>query len=136
MFVTYRTKIDLWLAALIVVALGTSSVAVVLAAIAEGDQWLIPVLLAPILLVWALSWPTTYTLTESELVVRSGLIRWRIALSDITGCRPTRSPLSSPAWSLDRLRIDYGRGKWIMISPSYRDRFVADLEARVGRKLS
>jgi hypothetical protein len=42
----------------------------------------------------------------------------------------TRNPLSSPAMSLDRLRIEYGQGKAIMISPEPRAEFLRQLEHR------
>jgi hypothetical protein len=38
--------------------------------------------------------------------------------------------LTSPAFSLDRLRIEYGRGRWIMISPRDKDGFLRELEVR------
>lgn len=73
---------------------------------------------------------THYTLTDSTLQVRSGPFRWRIPLSEINGIEHTRSPLSSPALSLDRLQISYGRGSLLMISPRDRDAFMRELAAR------
>ncbi|HEY2773132.1 MAG TPA: PH domain-containing protein [Candidatus Binatia bacterium] len=72
---------------------------------------------------------TRYTLTDEELRIRSGPFRWTIALRSIRRVTPTRNPLSSPALSLDRLRIDYD-GRSIMISPLYRGRFVDELKER------
>jgi hypothetical protein len=43
--------------------------------------------------------------------------------------------LSSPALSLDRLKIDYSDARSIMISPEDRERFLADLKSR-GVKMS
>jgi hypothetical protein len=43
---------------------------------------------------------------------------------------PTRNPLSSPALSLDRLRIEYGQGRAIMISPADKGPFLRALEER------
>jgi hypothetical protein len=42
----------------------------------------------------------------------------------------TRSPLSSPALSLDRIRIDYGKGKSVMISPLNKADFLLELQSR------
>jgi hypothetical protein len=78
---------------------------------------------------WVLA-TTDYTVTGHELRVRSGPFRWRIRIDDIRGVAPTRSPLSSPALSLDRLRIDYGTGNAIMISPRDRDAFLRTLAER------
>jgi hypothetical protein len=61
------------------------------------------------------------------LVVRSGPFKWCIPIADITSITPTSNPLSSPALSLDRLRIEYGRGHLLMISPRDKEQFVRDL---------
>ena len=59
-----------------------------------------------------------YEITSSKLNVRAGPLRWRITLEDIDEVYPTRSPLSSPALSLDRLLIRYGNGSSVlMVSP-------------------
>lgn len=83
--------------------------------------------------VWTMG-STRYTLTDTELVVQSGPFRWRVTLADITDVRPTHNPLSSPALSLDRLQIAYGKGREILISPEERDEFLRELEARRGKK--
>ena len=77
---------------------------------------------------------TRYILEPDQLLVRSGPFRWRVPIADIVRITPTTNPLSSPALSLDRLRIEYGRGSAIMISPRDKDRFLRDLEElrRVG----
>lgn len=69
---------------------------------------------------------TYYVIDGHTLVIRSSFITWRVPIGEITSVTPTRSALSSPALSLDRLRIRYGR-KQILVSPEERDRFVAML---------
>jgi hypothetical protein len=55
------------------------------------------------------------------------------AVLDITAITPTSNPLSSPALSLDRLRIDYGKGRSVMISPRDKQGFLGAMEsARSG----
>lgn len=79
-----------------------------------------------ILTVLLVSWVyvgTYYVIAENELLVCSGPFRWRIPVAEIHRITPTRSPLSSPALSLNRLRIDYGKGKWILLSPERREEF-------------
>jgi len=71
---------------------------------------------------------TYYVIEGDTLVVRSGFIRWRVPIRQIVSITPTRSPASSPALSLDRLRIDYGH-KSILISPEERERFLAALRS-------
>lgn len=78
---------------------------------------------------WVLT-STRYTLTATDLHVASGPFRWSVPLRDVRAVTPTRNPLSSPALSLDRLRIDYGRRRWLMISPIDKEGLVRELEAR------
>jgi hypothetical protein len=88
-------------------------------------------------ILWTL-YGTRYTLTESTLIVQSGPFRWLIDLEAITEVFPTRNPLSSPACSLDRLHIRYGKSRLgMMISPQDRAGFLQDLVARSpGLKLN
>ena len=46
-------------------------------------------------------------ITDTDLVVRSGPFHWTIPLRSVRSVVPTRNPLSSPAVSLDRLRIEH-----------------------------
>ncbi len=70
-----------------------------------------------------------YTFEGAELRVRASLFRWRIPLAEIDSVEPSRNPLSSPATSLDRLLIHYGK-KRILISPEDRPGFMRTLAAR------
>ena len=81
---------------------------------------------------WVL-YGTGYQVGERELVVRSGPFRWRIPVDAITSITPTTNPISSPACSLDRLRIAYrgARGEHaLLVSPADRLGFLAALAAR------
>lgn len=69
---------------------------------------------------------THYTLDKEVLMVRSGPISWRIPLADIERVKPSRNPLSSPALSMDRLEIRYGK-RSVLISPADREGFLQDL---------
>jgi membrane protein YdbS with pleckstrin-like domain len=84
---------------------------------------------AAVLPIWLLA-TTEYTLSDKELLVVSGPFRWSVPIVDITKVEGTRNPLSSPAFSLDRLSIEYARGKSIMISPLQQERFLLSLQAR------
>ncbi len=98
---------------------------------AELSGWLlIGTGLAVGLFIYWLIHPLHYEITSSKLNVRAGPLRWRIALEDIDEVYPTRSPLSSPALSLDRLliRYEYGNGSnALMISPVDKKAFLKDL---------
>ena len=81
--------------------------------------------------------PIRYGLSDTHLLVRFGICRRRIQLAEIREVHPTHNPLSSPALSLDRLRIRFGPGqtlKAVMISPSDRGRFLDELARKAGLK--
>ena len=81
-------------------------------------------LLAVALPLWLLL-GTFYRIDDEHLRIRSGPFRWTIRLRDITSVRPSRSPISSPALSLDRLEITYGAGQRILVSPRDHGAFIA-----------
>jgi hypothetical protein len=84
---------------------------------------LLPALVLPLWLLLG----TRYQLMAERLLVRCGPFRWRILLAEIRAVTPIRSLLSGPALSLDRLRVDYGRWRSVLISPRDRHAFLADL---------
>jgi Bacterial PH domain len=79
--------------------------------------------------VWTLL-GTYYVIDSTSLVVRSGPFHWTVALRDIRSVQPTRDIRSGPALSFDRLRIEYGAGRVLLISPREKDAFLADLARR------
>ncbi|RXQ99680.1 PH domain-containing protein [Pseudoxanthomonas composti] len=95
---------------------------------AGGLATFLGVLPALVLPLWLLL-DTRYQLTAERLLVRCGPFRWRIALSEIRAVTPTRSLMSGPALSLDRLRVDYGRWRSVLISPRERQAFLDELAA-------
>jgi len=75
---------------------------------------------------------THYTVHDDQLTIACGPVTWTIKLSEITDVAETRSPLSSPALSLDRLRIRYAGRRSIMVSPDDKKAFLA----AIGKSLS
>jgi len=68
---------------------------------------------------------TYYTIEGDVLQVRCGLMmNMKISIATITAITETRDSTSAPAISLDRLRIDYGKGKSILISPKEKRAFI------------
>lgn len=128
----YRSKIDAWLLAVLVLAMAASLfVTLTIFSAASPVAWFLAAVTAGIgigLPSWLLL-STRYTLQPLRLVVQSGPFKWHIEVADITSITPSSNPLSSPALSLDRLRINYGRSSSLMISPRNKDQFVRDLEA-------
>lgn len=81
-----------------------------------------------------LVFPLYYELGETHLFVRSGIQRWRIPYERIEAVEPSRSWLSGPSLSLDRLRIVYRAGshrRSVLISPEPRAVFIQALTERI-----
>ena len=133
----YKSKIDWWIALVLCVP-PTVSLIVVVSLFLDGKQSEIPAAIGAMLLVCGiyvgLIFPMRYGLDNHQLVVRFGICRQRIPLDNILEVRPTRNPLSSPALSLDRLHVQFGKGffKAVMISPADREQFLADLKKNAG----
>lgn len=126
----FRSKIDAWLlvALLVAITMSIHASATVLSA-GPAAWWIVPfiVVLGIGLPLWLLL-GTRYLLRPDQLTIRCGPFTWHVPVSAITSMTPTRNPLSSPALSLDRLRIDYGPGKSVMISPRDKERFIEQVE--------
>jgi hypothetical protein len=86
-----------------------------------------------VFMVWIL-YQIDYTLTDDNLVVRCGPVRYRVPIVRIDSVRPSRNPLSSPAPSLDRLLIKWNDGrKRIIISPARKTEFLRELDMRCAQ---
>jgi hypothetical protein len=135
MATTYRSKIDRSLGVILISSAAISLAAASLVLMQEmPGAALAAIVISAIgtaLPIWLLA-DTQYVIDASTLVIRSGPFRSRIPLKEIRSITPTRSPISSPALSLDRLRIDYGIGRSCMVSPKDRQGFTASLQARAG----
>lgn len=70
---------------------------------------------------------TVYTVTDRGLLVRSGPVRRWADAKLIDRVRPTRTMISAPALSLDRLEVA-GRFGAVVVSPIDRAGFVRALE--------
>lgn len=123
----YRSKIDLWLIALL------GGVTTLLA----WSVWQSGHLLALIAMtIWfailALAiFPCSYTLTDDHLLIRTGVRKRRIAYADIRSVRRSGSILAAPALSLKRVEIRFGRSDAAILSPADREQFMEDVRQRV-----
>jgi hypothetical protein len=82
------------------------------------------IMIAVILFVGWIWFGTGYEVLDDELKIRCGPFRQRIPLKEIKEIKKTRSPLSAPACSLDRIEIQYGKSKRVMISPADKEGFI------------
>ena len=72
-----------------------------------------------------------YWIADSVLHIRASLFRWRIPVDSIISVKPSRSWMSAPALSLDRLEILHKRGT-VWISPRDEEQFLRELEQAQG----
>jgi len=141
----YPSKIDWWLVPLLCIPPTSALIACAVSAIQGSMNDLVIAVAIAILVVGlylGLVFPMRYGISETHLVIRNGMCTQRILLSEISEVHPTHNPLSSPALSLDRIHVQFGKGflKAVMISPADRDRFLDELAQRavlerVGNRL-
>jgi membrane protein YdbS with pleckstrin-like domain len=129
----FPTKVDRWLIVVLAISFAVQVGAAIALLAAPGVPYAIAIALAvlvvPTALVAALSYPTRYELHPDTLVIRSGVVRYRIPYADLRGVEPTRNPLSAPAWSLDRLKLVRAKG-YMLISPDDKPAFLHALSQR------
>ena len=77
---------------------------------------------------------TYYELSEDVLAVHSGPFRWKIQLMSITSIEASQDLRSAPALSLDRLKIVYGAGHIILVSPRDKAAFLAAIRKATGTR--
>ena len=66
---------------------------------------------------------TYYEIDSGSLRIRSGPFRWEIPLEEIRSVTASRSAISSPALSLNRLEIQYGQWQSVLVSPKDMEGF-------------
>ena len=127
----FPSKRDWWIVALIWLGVMVSVVGGIVPLVVTGASFLELVFMAilvvgmDVLMLWVL-YGTGYTITTERLVIRCGPFSFPVTLDGIDSITPTRSPWSSPACSLDRLKIVYGLSQHsIMISPSDKPEFLS-----------
>ena len=134
----FSSKVDGWLVPVLLLTF-VGLVAALIGVLIEPAPWPIRIFTAVMVvlvtfLLISIFRNTWYQVGDTELRIVSGPFRWNIPLEDIVDIKPSRNPLSAPALSMDRLKISYGKRKFMLVSPSNKDGFIAALEqARHGR---
>lgn len=133
----FRSKIDWWLLLIFIVITANIVIKIYeanhLYSLASNFPHLIIYSLV-ILVIWLPIFNTYYVVENNTLVIKSLVFRWKINLNDITQIEPTHNPLSSPALSLDRLKIYYMKNEKIatvMISPKNKEAFLQAINKRL-----
>lgn len=131
-----KSAVDVWVAA---VLLGSALVclwAAIYSMLVGGlVAWIIGVptlLIGTVMPLWMLL-GTVYRLEPEQIVARSGPFRWRVAYRNIRSITRRRELMAGPALSMDRLVIDYGPMRWLIISPRDPEAFQHALEQRLNR---
>ena len=129
----FYSKKDWWMTLIIFGTVAMSVAAVIPLFFEDFNVGSVFIFLVIGLTVWLLLdiYFRTYYLVEEDIVrVVSGPFRWKVPISEITSIRATKSILSSPALSMDRLELKYGKYKFIIISPEDKGRFVEEILKR------
>ena len=125
----YKSKVDWWF--YLAVAGSAIFLAVVIPPkIAAETMSVIGAIVLAVAIVGFPAWlmiSTHYDIAEDELRIRSGPFRWTIKLSDIQSVTPTKSMISSPALSMDRLEICYEENRKVLVSPVDKEGFTASV---------
>jgi len=133
----FRSKIDWWLLLIFIVITANIVIKIYEAnhhySLASNFPHLIIYSLV-IFIIWLPIFNTYYVVENDTLVIKSLVFRWKININDITQIEPTHNPLSSPALSLDRLKIYYmknGKIATVMISPKNKEAFLQAINKRL-----
>lgn len=133
----FRSKIDWWLLLIFIVITANIVIKIYEAnhhySLASNFPHLIIYSLV-IFIMWLPIFNTYYVVENGTLVIQSLVFRWKININDITQIEPTHNPLSSPALSLDRLKIYYmknGKIATVMISPKNKEAFLQAINKRL-----
>jgi len=115
----YQSKYDWWL---MLIVYGAMVLPIALGII-DGEYLMSFLLLIITVLVTVLFYYTRYKIDEGKLIVM-----WtKIDVHNIRKIYKTRNPISSPALSLDRIAICYGKFDEILVSPKNREEFIKEL---------
>ena len=130
----FRSKMDWWFLGFIIAMSGLLA-QLILTNYGKGilmqNLLFVVVYALTIGLLWWPLWSTRYVVDQEQLMIRSLCFEWIIPLSAIQSVSETDNSISSPALSLDRLKIEYlkeGQTKTILVSPKDKVAFKAALK--------
>jgi hypothetical protein len=126
----FATKRDTWLVAVVLLPLAVVPALMFSGAPTGRGAGGVPVVfLLVAAVVVSMMLRTFYVVADDTLTVWCGPLRYRRAMRDLVQLRSSRSPVSSPAWSLDRIAIGTTRGHWLLVSPADKAGFVRAVKA-------
>ena len=119
----FKSKKDLWLGLLLWISMLVGSIA----AIIDGNSLVILIMFLSLLLVAVIWFGTAYYITDNMLEIQVGPFSNKIDIREIKSIEDSRNPLSSPALSLDRIKIIHGYSKVALISPKEKELFIKEM---------
>ena len=130
----FHSKIDWWILGFVIAMTGLL-VQLLFTMYAKGTMVEYPehtmVYIFTIAVLWWPVFSTTYAIGNNTLTIRSMFLKWAIPLENIKTVSKTNNSISSPALSLDRLKIEYlkdGKMKQILVSPRDQQAFRQTVE--------
>lgn len=126
MDMVYKSKVDIWLVAVIVAV----TIGPMIPVMVGGDVWM-PLVVSGAVLLLALYFicSISYVIEASTLTVRCGVFHsGRYDIGKVHKIERTRSAISAPAASLDRIAVYFKGDSWpLVVSPRDRAGFVKRL---------
>ncbi|MDE6688925.1 MAG: PH domain-containing protein [Prevotella sp.] len=130
---TYRSKVDMWL---IIVMLALTVLPLIPLLYADIPIEFFAIIVAGLCFCVAMMFSFKYVIDEKYLIVKSGFFfSQRYFIEDLRSITPTRSILSAPAASLDRLELNFGDVS-VVVSPKDKAGFIECLRSKVPRNES
>ena len=130
----FHSKIDWWILGFVIAMTGLL-VQLLFTMYAKGTMVEYPehtmVYIFTIAVLWWPVFSTTYAIGNNTLTIRSMFLKWVIPLENIKTVSKTNNSISSPALSLDRLKIEYmkdGKIKQVLVSPRDQQGFCKELQ--------
>jgi hypothetical protein len=121
----FPSKIDTWIAIVIAVPPISTAISAIFGLINGVPAAAIGLVFVALLYAAVIIPLVRYEIEDDALVIRFGMIRSRVPYAGIKRIVPTKSILSSPALSLDRLHLDSGNALGPYVSPADKEGFLA-----------
>ena len=120
----YPTKVSITLILIISLIMGC-----ILISLAVSSKW-IPFFIDLLLYVSVvyLMVSIKYEINELQLIIHQAMGKMVIDINTIKSIEPTHTIVSSPAASLDRLRINYNKYDEVIVSPRRKEEFIRQLQ--------
>ena len=133
----FRSKVDGWFIPMMVISfvgLVVGLGGVMLSPMPWSLRVILSIAIVAIMyLLVAVSRNTYYEIVGTDLLVRSGPLKWTIPIAEIQDITPSRNILSAPALSLDRLKIRFGKRAFILVSPEDKEGFLRAIREAQAR---